>query len=118
MDFLLVVSEWLDMGFTGIGLLLGVILYRRRALVTDTLWWIREKYRLEALLSVIRAMQNTCPEDVDGFIDEFEARGQHKFTEADRYAARCVCSGIKYQHKGLEDETHEDSAEEMRTITR
>jgi len=112
MDFLLVFADWLDLGFTGIGLMLGVMVYRRRALLTDTLWWIRQEHRQTALLMVIKALDIAETRDPEQVISELERKWGRLLTEMDRYFAHGVMDGINYRSKSGDDED-EDTTSEM-----
>lgn len=57
------------MGLTGVGLLLGAVLYRRRALITDTLWWIREAHRRRAMAEIIERMRHGPQSDEDVVVE-------------------------------------------------
>ncbi|MCL5115538.1 MAG: hypothetical protein M1272_00050 [Firmicutes bacterium] len=99
MDFLLIFSEWLDLGLTGFGLVLAAVLYRRRALVTDTIWWIREAHRQEAILLVVEALKDAPDSPVDQVLQQLENRHGRRLSERDRDMAHYLLDGINYRRK-------------------
>lgn len=95
MDFLLVVAEWLDIGITGVGLLLGTVLYRRRALITDTLWWVREAHRRRAMAEIIARMRHG-PRSEEDVVKEIEHLWGHGLDASDRAWAHFLWHGINW----------------------
>lgn len=91
MDFFLVLAEWLDLGLTGMGLVLGTVLYRRRALVTDTLWWIREAYRQQALAAALDAFPAASE---DRILADLERQWGRSLSPHERFMAHYLLDGI------------------------
>lgn len=105
MDFLLVFSEWIDLGFTGMGLVLGAVVYRRRALLTDTLWWVREVHRQHAIAQIIVGIDPERRQDPAVVLRTIEDIWGRPLTGYDARAAHYLLRGINYQQ---EEESHED----------
>ncbi len=109
MDFLLVFAEWLDLGLTGMGVVLGAILYRRRALLTDTLWWMREHYRQQTLLQVLYALESSGQMSADDALGELSRQWNRPLTELDRQIAQSLLGGANWHNNATGKEDHREA---------
>lgn len=80
MDFFLVIMEWLDFSFSGLGVIFLVQVYRRRALVTDTIWWTRENKKQRWLFDLIAWTEDRGVSDPAQFILDNGDHGLYHLT--------------------------------------
>ncbi len=109
MDFLLVFAEWLDLGLTGMGVVLGAILYRRRALLTDTLWWMREHYRQQTLQQVLYALDSSGRVSAEEALAELSRQWKRPLTELDREMAQSLLAGGNRHNRAEGKEDHREA---------
>lgn len=109
MDFLLVFAEWLDLGLTGMGVVLGVVVYRRRALLTDTLWWMREHYRQQTLLQVLYALESSGHASAEEGLAELSRQWKRPLSELDRQMARSLLAGGNWRDSANRKEDHREA---------
>lgn len=100
LDFLLAFAEWMDLGLTGVGLVLGALIYRRRALVTDLLWWMRERARHEGLMTVVRAVAPSESASLEEALKKLETHWGRPLTDLDRYVAQSLWEGLHRRGDG------------------
>ncbi|NMP23640.1 hypothetical protein, partial [Sulfobacillus harzensis] len=80
-----------------LGLVLGAVLYRRRALITDTLWWAREAYRRQAIMEALRLLSQGGAQSLEEVVKRVEKALGHNLTGPEREWARLVWNGINYR---------------------
>lgn len=101
MDFLLVFAEWLDLGLTGMGVILGLTVYRRRYLITDTLWWIRQQHRQQVLIDLVESLKDAGVDDIAETLAMFEKKLGHSLSDVDKFLAHRLIYGINYRKSQL-----------------
>lgn len=82
MDIFVVLAEWIDLGLGGLGIFGGLVLYRRRHLLREALWWWTTQNRLRWLQIYLDAAPTKNPENADEVIRTLRRMG-HPLNKAE-----------------------------------
>ncbi len=99
MDIFVVLAEWIDLGLGGLGIFGGLVLYRRRHLLREALWWWTTQNRLRWLQIYLDAAPSKNPESADGVIRTLRRMG-HPLNKAESdYASNYLNGKIRNETK-------------------
>ncbi len=92
-ELIAMMVDWVDMGLEPLLLILAVALFRRRALLTDTLWWVQAQHRQEWIREFVLAARRADTDDPVAMLEKSLAVSGHHLTEADRAFASVLAQG-------------------------